>query len=229
MNLYERLKQRDYAASSTFQHPSKGNANSKQIETYLTICKEKFLQPINYESLSFDEMSKELTRVISLRSQQQINLIHEKIAIIQGYGMNLDTFLSSSPLDELTKGREGTASKLIQELFAIEKECNILLPPTDKQLDIIQDWILCPDIPFEEFSIQRTQVLNVEEGTTLWRRLTTPEFRNKISICMKRNEASKFIDDYRGVFHDWRKTRISKGKRDSFPFTSPKRTSSTSI
>ncbi len=209
-SFYELLGQRDYAASPTFQRPRTQSPTPKQISTYLDMCRDRKLSPVNYVNFSVKEMSAEMDRIKTLRSRAQIDKIYEKIGLIREIGINLDSFLMNVDFNTLTAGREGTASKLIEELFAIERECNTMLPPTDEQLDQIMSWMLCPDVPFEDFDIPRTK----EIGNNFWRRLTPDEFRVECAEHLKRNEASKLIDDFRGMFYDWRKTRISKGKMD---------------
>lgn len=212
-SFYEYLErsQRDYAVSSSYRRPVRNSGPTpRQVETYLNMCHDRLLKPVNYTNFTINEMSQEIDRIKSLRSRAQIDKIYEKIDFIKSLGINLDTFLMNVNFDELTGGRDGTASKLIEELFAIEKECNVMLPPTDEQLDQITGWMLCPDIPFEDFNIKRTKDL----GDGFWRRLTPEEFRTECAKNMKRNQASKLIDDFRGTFFEWRKSRISKAKMD---------------
>ena len=62
------------------------------------------------------------------------------------------------------------------------------------------------DVDFESVGISRRIELEGEEG--LWRKPTPEEFAEQIKSTLTKADASKFIDDYRGVFYEWKKTRI---------------------
>jgi len=138
--------------------------------------------------------------------------------------------MTQATLDSLTGGREGTASSLIQMLFDTRNELSETAPITEPQLKIIVEWFLCPDIPFESFSSEevydKKELANDNESRTitieidrrialednLWRLMTVDEFESEIKSKLTKKRASKFIDAYRGVFYDWKKTRITESQ-----------------
>ena len=93
---------------------------------------------------------------------------------------------------------------LIENLINVEKKFSNMQEPTEKQLEIMVNMFLCPDVPFENYDISRR--IELEDG--LWRKPTPEEFANQIKSTLTKADASKFIDDYRGVFYEWKKTRI---------------------
>lgn len=111
-------------------------------------------------------------------------------------------------IDQLTGGKEGTASKFIQELQAeIEKNAH-LVPVTDGQINTLMSWYLCPDVPFENFGITRT-VKMPEISPKAWRYMYEDEFRHELATKMTKQNASQFIDTFRGVVYTWRNSRIN--------------------
>lgn len=189
----------------------------KQIQYYLDLCKRKRIQPKEIKLFTFETLGKEIEQIRQLpdpASDRQIEKIKQLWQEINDLGGNLKPF-SDEFLNRLTGGATGTASQLIETLMKKRMELNEVAPPSDAQLQIIVEWFLCPDIPFEYYNIQKKVFLDETtekdgEVVKLWRYMTPDEFANEIKTKMTKKQASEFIDRYRAVFYDWRKTRITQ-------------------
>ena len=189
----------------------------KQIQYYLDLCQRKKVQPKEIKLFTFETIGKEIEQIRQLpdpASDRQIEKIKQLQQEISELGGNLKPF-SEEFLSRLTGGAEGTASQLIETLMRKRTELNEVALPSDAQLQIMVEWFLCPDIPFEDFGIQKKIYLDstIEtngETVNLWRYMTPDEFANEIKSKMTKKQASEFIDRYRVAFYDWRKTRITQ-------------------
>lgn len=189
----------------------------KQIQYYLDLCQRKKVQPKEIKLFTFETMGKEIEQIRQLpdpASDRQIEKIKQLWQEINDLCGNLKPF-SEEFLNRLTGGAEGTASQLIETLMRKRMELNEVAPPSDAQLQIMVEWFLCPDIPFEYYGIQKKIYLDSTtekdgEVVSLWRYMTPDEFANEIKSKMTKKQASEFIDRYRAVFYDWRKTRITQ-------------------
>lgn len=209
-------------------------ATAGQIKYYNDLCTQRNIQPQPASSFSFDTMSEEIKRLMSFypASPAQVKIIVDKVNNIKSIVSTMSfteeqvtqfendkenkiSFIiycaikdNLKPLNELVKeltgGREGTASKLIESLIGVEKQFSDMQGITEPQLEILVNMFFCPDIPFENFDILR----KIDLGEGLWRKPTPEEFANQIKVNLNKADASKFIDDYRGIFYDWKKTRI---------------------
>lgn len=190
----------------------------KQIQYYLDLCQRKKVQPKEIKLFTFETMGKEIEQIRQLpdpASDRQIEKIKQLWQEINDLGGNLKP-LSEEFLNRLTGGAEGTASQLIETLMRKRMELNEVAPPSDAQLQVLVEWFLCPDIPFEYYGIQKKIFLDstIEkadgEVMKLWRLMTPDEFANEIKSKMTKKQASEFIDRYRAAFYEWRKTRITQ-------------------
>jgi hypothetical protein len=198
-------------------------ATPNQKKYYIDLCERKRIRPDDVNKFTFDQMANEIEKLRSMpdpASENQIKKIRELSEDI----MKLDpTFkpMTEKFLGTLTGGRNGTATSLIQSLIDMSTQLNEIAPPSDAQLQIIVGWFPCPDIPFENFSIEKRVYLDklsaycsdTDNPEVLekraWRLVTPTEFAEQIKNKMTKREASKFIDDYQHVFYDWRKTRVT--------------------
>jgi hypothetical protein len=188
--------------------PADKPSTARQHKFYLDLCEQKRRKPIdNYESLTFNELSvlidelKEL-RPISDAQLQAINNCLERLAKV-GIFPDID-------IDNLTGGREGTASKTLDYLFKlVNKHCPPEpQPPSDKQLEYVASMYLCPAVAFEDYGVERW--IYLENG--MKRRPTSEEFIDALRKAFDRASISDFINKYRGEFNEWRNTRIRPGQ-----------------
>lgn len=208
-------------------------ATQAQIKYYLDLCKQRGIEPQPTENFNFDTMSAEIQRLMKIYppSPAQVKLINDKINNLKSIISNMhftdeqikqfednetdvisniilgliNNNLNLDPImKKLTGGRDGTASKLIENLINVEKQLSNIQEPTEKQLEIMVNMFFCPDVPFESYGISRR--IELEGG--LWRKPTPEEFAEQIKYTLTKADASKFIDDYRGVFYEWKRTRI---------------------
>lgn len=188
---------------STPKSTTKG-ASAKQVAFYVDLCTQKNVPAQDPSTMSFQEISDEIQRLMKIQmpSPAQMELITTKLSALAELGFTYNGFLG-----ELTGGKEGTASKLIEELIAKERELAEFAPINEKQLETLVSWFMCPDIPFESFGIRKKIGFNLGQGKDFWRLMTPEEFAEEIASCMKKADASKFIDEHRGIFFNWRKTR----------------------
>lgn len=199
-------------------------ATPSQKRFYMDLCERKRVRPKDIDKMTFDAMSKEIEQLRALpdpASQRQIDKILELQKEIVDLGGELKP-ITQATLNSLTGGREGTASALIQTLFDMRTNMNDVASPSDAQLQIIVEWFLCPDIPFEQHGVEKKVWLDhlnsystdVDTPEKLearrWRYVTPSEFAERIKAKMTRRDASAFIDQHRGTFYEWRKTRTTQ-------------------
>lgn len=191
-----------------------GNSNGPkkttagQIKYYLDLCRQKSVTPVNYVQLTHDELGKliEQLRLYTPVTENQLKMIHEKLESLRSMGIEI----KEPDYGKLTGGREGTASSMIEKLIQLERENNDKMQPTEQQLQFIVAMYLCPDVPFEYFNIAK----HVELGGGTWRKFTADEFAEEVRTHMSKRDASSFIDTYRGVYHEWKSTRITPSQME---------------
>lgn len=240
---------------STYATNSVRKPSPKMITFYKDLCKRKRIAEKDINHLSSKKLSKWIEMINALpdpASDGQINKIKELITEINEAGGNIN--ISEEEIAKLTGGREGTASKLIENLFQKRKELGDNAKPSEAQVKTIVGWFLCPDIPFEAFCseiihpvrsmddleaiVQKeedpdkkwelieelTKNMNdpvsetititinrkIDLGNGMWTRMTPDVFAEEVRSKLTKKQASKFIDEYRGVFFEWQKTRITK-------------------
>jgi hypothetical protein len=155
------------------------------------------------------DLISELQHRPSPASPSQMLKINETIAEMQAHGAKIN--ISAEKLNSLTGGREGTASKMIEFLMQQKAKLNIVAPASEAQINTIAEWFLCPDIAFEDYNIER-KVSMPSVSPTAWRFMTPDEFKTQLQEELSRSEASKMIDQYRAVFYEWKKSRITKAQ-----------------
>jgi len=201
-----------------------------QRKFYYDLCERKRIKPKDISRYTFEQLNKEIQELREMpdpASEAQINRILELTKELIALGADI-----KEPTDEflrtLTGGKNGTASSLIQTLYDMRTKLNAVAPPSDEQLKIMVEWYLCPDIPFESLSTEEVMPLEyganepqsmtttisvnrrVDLGNGLWRYMTPEEFAEELRTKLTKRLASKFIDKYRGVFYEWKQTRITK-------------------
>lgn len=62
-------------------------------------------------------------------------------------------------------------------------------------------------IDADERVVQQYEALKAKVANKLWRQPTPQEFAVSISNVMSKQQASSFIEEYRGIFYAWKKTR----------------------
>jgi len=196
----------------------------RQQQYYIDLCERKRIKPKDINSFTFDTLRAEIEQMRAMpdpASPRQIEKIRELEKEIIELGGELKP-ITEKFINSLTGGREGSASSFIQTLFDMRTSMNDVAKPSDAQLQIMVEWFLCPDIPFEQYGVEKRVYLeHLSSYSTdvdtpdkleqrLWRYVTPTEFAQRISERITRKDASAFIDRYRGVFYEWRKTRVTQ-------------------
>lgn len=177
-------------------------SSERQVKYYLDLCIKRNVEPKEASKMSFDEVNALIEEMKNHNpaSEAQRKLVTDKVVSLQTMGVTIQM----PDLDKLTGGREGTASKLIEQLIEMERQQYEVAPPSDNQLLFIVNMYLCPDVGFEEHGIERR--IELEGGE--WRKYTPNEFAEQVKAKMTRKTATSFIEKYRGAFHTWKQTRI---------------------
>lgn len=201
-------------AVATANNQSTRPASLSQVAAYRQLCERKNVVPQDTSAWSSDQASAEIQKLIDFKpaSPAQLTLIRTKLARLTELEVPLN--IAESDINALTGGRDGTASKLIEQLIELERKYSDRMSVTENQVRSLVSWYLCPDMPFEEFNIPLTlltgESVTLNDGSVkqLWRRLTPVEFATAIQTQMNFQSAGEFINRYRSLFHDWKKTRI---------------------
>ena len=212
-----------YQASQSTSAPRTGAAATPaQIKAYNEMCTRKNITPLDTSAMSKSEISTHIEAIVALPfppSPVQREKIDALIAELTAAGVRIN--ISQEKLASLTGGANGTASLLINFLYDQKRANGVVDGISDKQVEILTEWFLCPDIPFEDYNVSKRFYLeklnavssdeNVEERmeSRKWRLVTAEEFAERIRANVNREQASKLIDQHRATFYEWKKTRVS--------------------
>lgn len=188
--------------------PADKPSTPRQHKFYLDLCEQKRRTPVEgYESMSFNNLSSLIEELKDYRpvSDAQLKALNSCIERLANVGI-----FPEIDIDNLTGGREGTASATLEYLFELtNKHCPPeSQPASDKQLEYVASMYLCPAVDFESYDIDRWVYL--ENG--MKRRPTSEEFVATLKDKFDRATISDFINKYRGEFNEWRNTRIRPGQ-----------------
>lgn len=165
------------------------------------------------DTMSWQQVKAEIDRLQALpqpMSQAQEDALNKVLEELAELGQPVN--VPKEVYAQLTGGRDGSASQLIDKLFNMRYQLQQNSPLTDKQAEVIIGWFLCPDIPFEDFDISKKIAMpNVSD--VAWRFMTCDEFHEELKEKLTRQQASKFIDDYRASYFEWKKTRCSTSQK----------------
>lgn len=204
--------QAEHDAKATVVTRPRGGITEKQ-EKYLSDLRNRHHVPLTgIELLTFAQANQEISALRDRpapASDAQLEKIGNIMEEMRQHGAKIS--ISEEKINSLTGGRDGTASKMIEFLNAKKAELNIVAPASEAQVKTISEWFLCPDIPFEDFNVTK-KVMMPDVSATAWRYFTPEEFKAEITSAMTKQEASRFIDQYRGTFYDWKKTRITQAQ-----------------
>jgi len=182
-------------------------ATAQQKFTYEKLCADKNIE-VNamYTTWDYETLAKEINKVMAMKRVQAISE-GQKTTIIDVCERNGWEVPS---LSGLTGGREGSASKLIQELFDLEKTYNNNRPLTEAQKEMILDMYYCPDVLFEDLHEDfGTQSLTVD-GRVYWTRIDIDRMNIELEGKVTQTQAREFLNKYKGAFYDWKTTRLTE-------------------
>ena len=198
----------DFGATSVKPEANKPIASARlrstaQEDYYLSLCAKKGVMPTSYLNMNFEQLDAEIKRVFAYfpATQAQLDKIDKLILDLAEAGVTVKIDKST-----LTGGKEGSASSFIQYLIDECYKHSENMPPNDTQLLKMCKMFHCPAVPFEQYGIERR--IWLEGEPEMWRNPTAEEFATVIRTTMKKNEASKFLDEYETKFFDWQRTRI---------------------
>ena len=224
------MNQRGARGSDMARPPSE-----KMKAFYLDLCKMHGIEHNEIMLQSAQALSREIERLRALpqpATDKQKEMIMDLAQELVDMGIK-DTRPSQAFLDKLTGGRDGTASQLIEKMQAIIKRNEHISMPTQKDLEFLVSMFLCPDIPFEEMGANRripiTKLtawgsdysVEAELEARIFRKPTPSEFADiirkathinsegEVVKSFTRTSTMRFIDQYRGVFFNWKRTRIT--------------------
>ena len=173
---------------------------SKPSQKQVDIIREK-VQSLNALDATLELDRAAYKRIIGVCPEELLNQFN---TYIYNNALNTNIIMTSNDVMNLSGGREGTASKLIEILINLEKAHADSLPPEESHIKSMLSMFLYPDANFEDFNISR----KIDLGEGLWRKPTPQEFVDSILANMSKREALTFLDTHRGGFYEWKSTRI---------------------
>lgn len=175
-------------------------ATEGQIGAYLRMCEQRDLEPGNYEVWNAGQISDEIDRLINMVTQNQLDLITRKVEELNmaGFPINMPN------TDELTGGKDGSASSLINSLIDMQNQHHKTCAPYGEVLRKAVSWFYCPDIEWKE-GVSKTIRINTE----LWRKLTPEEFADEIKANYTHDELHSVLRENQNKFFNWRKSLIT--------------------
>lgn len=193
----------------------RGNAfpPSAKVLAYLTDLRTRHNRSLEgLSTISYTEAQKEIDELRLLpapASAKQLEIIRKTIAEMNEQGAKVN--ISEQKIASLTGGREGTASKLIDFLFTQRQRLSIEAPPSDNQIDRLVEWFACPDIPFENYGVEK-KIPMPHVSEKAWRHMLPDEFKEELRTKMTRAQASQLIDAHRTDFYNWKSSRITQNQ-----------------
>ena len=190
----------DYPTSKTFAGTQEKLASLAQVKYYTDLCEQKNVTPVDTSNIS----SKDI-RILIDELKTIVTVSKSQVEMLKRLGEETNVDITQELINKLTGGREGSASKLIEQLLERKRSMGNTLPPTEAQVKFLTDMFLCPDIPFEEFGIQKKR--QIADDTFVL--MTPSEFASEVASKIHMSEASAFIDKHRGVFFTWKSSRAT--------------------
>lgn len=190
----------DYPTSRTYSGTQEKLASLAQIKYYTDLCEQKNVTPVdtgNISSKVIRELIDELKAIVTVSTSQ--------IDMLKRLGEETNVTISNELISKLTGGKDGSASKLIEQLLERKRSMGNQLPPTEAQVKFLVDMFLCPDVAFEEFDIKKKR----QVGDNTYVLMTPAEFASEVQNKIHMSEASAFIDKYRGIFFTWKNSRAT--------------------
>lgn len=178
----------------------------QQINTYYRLCKDKGVKPSNIEGITSNSLSAEINRLLQLKRVQPISEGQRSTILDICTRNNWDI----PEMDDLTGGRTGSASKLIQELLDLERNFNSTRPLSDNQKQMILDMYYCPDVLFDDLHEDFGTKKMITADKVYWTRISLEKMANEIENKVTQSEARDFLNRYKGVFYDWKITRLTE-------------------
>lgn len=200
MSNYTNYQGTDYPTSRTFAGNQEKQASLAQIKYYLDLCEQKNVTPKDVSNITSKDIRiliDELKAIVKV-SQAQLDMLIKLSEETQ-------VTLTDELISNLTGGKDGSCSKLIEQLLERKRKMGNQLPPTEAQVKFLTDMFLCPDIPFEDFGIEKKRLV----GDNTYVLMTPSEFASEIKAKIHMSEASNFIDKHRGVFFTWKNSRAT--------------------
>jgi hypothetical protein len=204
----------DFLSEGETKSPSTPYRNARyatpaQLAFYRDLCEQKGKEEVEgVENLTFDEVSALINQLKSYSpiSEKQKEVILNLIAELGEMGINV----KEPNLDTLTGGRNGTGSKLIEQLLSMVKSNQDKAKPRAEQLALLTSMYLCPDVDFESYGVERRIMLTDD----LWRRYTYEEFAQQLAEKLNRQQATEIIEKHRTAFHEWKQERITDEQKN---------------
>ena len=190
----------DYPTSKTFAGTQEKQASLAQIKYYLDLCEQKNVTPKDVSNITSREIHKLIDELKSI-----VTVSKSQVEMLKRLGEETNVDITNELISKLTGGKEGSASKLIEQLLERKRSMGNELPPTEAQIKFLVDMFLCPDIPFEEFGIQKKR--QIADNT--FALMTPSEFAEEVKAKIHMSEASSFIDKHRGTFFTWKSSRAT--------------------
>jgi hypothetical protein len=137
---------------------------------YMDLCFKKGLVPQDVSNIEYENFQKLLSQVkefypASNKQKEKIKSLTEELGIKYIKIGEKTTEINESFINRLRGGTEGSASKLLNHLFKIEREARKDLSPTEGQEKMLIDMFICPDVNFREIGI--STCIELEDETNL--------------------------------------------------------------
>jgi hypothetical protein len=195
---------RDYASSTAYASRASRAQSPSQAGYYNSLCKQHNLEPkVGFSLWDYETMSHEIQLLKDLKvaiSDKQIEIIN-KIIERNSFKMEVD-------FSKLTGGRDGSASKFIEQLFKLEEANKANLPVTENQLTLLLNMFACPDANFADLGIDKF-IPREHEGHVYKYKLSADEVAQAILDKVSQADASAFIAKYRDLYYGWKQTRLT--------------------
>lgn len=182
-----------------------------QKTTYLEVCAKKGIQPEqDFEAWSYDQAYKTLGELFKAESPSQQESfethpnqkagIERRLSILKELGVEVSVDYANLRYKE--------ASEVIQKLQGMIDASPKGIHASPAQINLMADMFVCPDVDYGDVGISTR--ITLDEGG--WRKPTREELESLLA-SVKKEDASLFIDKYKVIFFDFKKSRISDKKQ----------------
>jgi hypothetical protein len=189
---------------------SNTNKSEKAIKYYYDLCKRNNATPADITGWTAQQLSKAIDEAkapqASKASPKQIELI-QKIMDRNNYPMD-KLVAKYGPIANLSGGKEGQASKVIDALLAREKADAVNSPINEEQRLWFEKAFLCPNVNFLELGIIMNPRWDRVEDKWVKVNISPNEYIKAVSK-LTREEASSFQRKYQNEYYEFQKGKAT--------------------
>lgn len=185
------------------------SASPKQIKYYNDLCTQKGQQPVDVQGKSSQDVSELIGALLGMRNVIQQAMTTKQRETIVGIVERNDGLINLSENHPQWESYDKeSASKLIGQLFELERSLRDVKPITEAQVSKILRMYLCPDVIFSDIGWQ--DKYEMYDGRRMVVIPNSEDVKAWLLANVKQKVASDFIQKYNSAYLNWSRSRLTK-------------------